>query len=532
MTTDPTLTRLREYFEQYAQAYHIPGLAVAVTDREKTLHTFHLGYADVAARAPVTPDTLFEIGSISKSFTALALLQLQEAGRVDLHAPVTRYLPWFEVRSRFAPITLHHLLTHTAGLTYGQDCTPTGFSEVWALRDTEAGASPGTFFHYSNSGYKTLGLVLEAVTGLTCGEVVRQRVLEPLGMSATDPVITHDTRRRLAVGYSPLYDDRPAPRAAPLAPALWLETETGDGAIASTADDMAAYVRLLLNGGRGPQGRLLSEASFAQWTQSAIQAEEAPHETYYGYGLDISQQAGHACLGHTGGMVGYMAAMLADMEAGLGVIVLASGRQGVKETAQAALRILQGQAADDLTPAEHVEKAEEYAGTYRSGERSLTVEAEAARLYLRHGGERITLEAATGDDQFHVLHPDFDRFLLRFGREAGRVVEAFYGSDWYAGEGYTGPAEFDSPAEWQGYVGHYRAHNPWYSNFRVVLRKGALALIYPEGNEEPLVPLEDGSFRVGEDERLPERMRFGLVLDGRAEQANLNGGLYYRTFTP
>lgn len=135
-------------------------------------------------------------------------------------------------------------------------------------------------------------------------------------------------------------------------------------------------------------------------------------------------------------------------------------------------------------------------------------------------------------DQFHVLHPDFALFLLRFGRADGRVVEAFRGPDWYADEGYRGPTKFDMPAEWQAYPGHYRAHNPWYSNFRVVLRKGGLALIYPDGEEQALAPLEGGAFRVGADGRLPEHVRFDLILNGRAERANLAGAQYYRTFTP
>jgi hypothetical protein len=81
-------------------------------------------------------------------------------------------------------------------------------------------------------------------------------------------------------------------------------------------------------------------------------------------------------------------------------------------------------------------------------------------------------------------------------------------------------------------VGHYRSHNPWLSNFRVVLRKGALALIRPTGSEEPLIPLAGGVFRIGDEERSPDRIRFDTVLDGRALRADLSGCPYYRTFTP
>jgi hypothetical protein len=150
-------------------------------------------------------------------------------------------------------------------------------------------------------------------------------------------------------------------------------------------------------------------------------------------------------------------------------------------------------------------------------------------LILRYGDECIVLERR-GPDRFHVDHPDFALFLLRLGREKGEVVEAFHGPNWYTNERYAGPTTFDYPEEWDAYPGHYCSHNPWLTNFRVVLRKGALALIHPSGDEEPLVPLGDGIFRVGKEERLPERIRFAPILNGQALRANLCGE-YYRTFT-
>jgi hypothetical protein len=214
------------------------------------------------------------------------------------------------------------------------------------------------------------------------------------------------------------------------------------------------------------------------------------------------------------------------------VVVLSNGQRSVSQAARTALRFLRGLEVPPPKPPLHVENSADYAGTYRCGDKTLTVEADGARLFVQHGAQRVPLEAAPWPDQFHVLHPDFAMFLLRFGREAGKVVEGFHGPDWYAGEGYDGPATFEAPADWQAYPGHYCAHNPWYPSFRIVLRKGGLALIYPDGEELALVPLEGGAFRAGADERLPEQVRFGLILSGRAERADLAGAQYYRTFTP
>ena len=111
-----------------------PGVVIGLTDREGALGFVCRGFADVASGTPVEPDTRFQIGSISKSFAAAIMLQEHDAGRVDLHAPVTDYVPWFAVRSRYSPITLHHLLSHTSGLIMGTEFTAEARGAVWTLR--------------------------------------------------------------------------------------------------------------------------------------------------------------------------------------------------------------------------------------------------------------------------------------------------------------------------------------------------------------------------------------------------------------
>jgi len=129
-----------------------------------------------------------------------------------------------------------------------------------------------------------------------------------------------------------------------------------------------------------------------------------------------------------------------------------------------------------------------------------------------------------------VPHADFALFLLGFGRDGGKVVEANHGPGWYPGERYTGPRSFDYPREWDAYPGHYRTPNPWEPNFRIVVRKGKLLFLTAEG-EEAVTPLEGGLFRVGEDYSA-ERLRFNTILDGKALQANLSGIPYGRFFAP
>jgi len=530
--------RLDSFVEERRRADNTPGLALAVTDRERILHLSLHGFADLGAQIPVAADTLFEIGSISKSFTAFALMQLVEEGQLDLHAPVTDYLPWFEAQSEYEPITIHHLLSHTAGLVRGTDFSGEATYEVYALRETEATAAPGTFFHYSNVGYKVLGLVLEEVLGRSYGEIIQGRILDPLGMRATEATITHEARGRMAVGYESLCDDRPDHPSYPRMPATWLEYEGGDGSIAATVTDMAAYVRMLMNHGQGPRTPIVSEESYALMAKCVIETPEEEEGTSYGYGLVISESDGRTCIGHGGGMVGYYSAILADMDDGLGIVVLTNGPGEPGEIARSALgligSVLHNQESPALIPAPdraQVGNGIDYEGTYMAGPRTFSLAPEGGRLVMSYDDDTIALERQ-GQDCFYVPHRDFALFLLRFGREGGQVVEAFHGPDWYTTDRYTGARSFDYPTEWEAHTGQYRSYNPWYPNFRVALRKGALVLIERDGDEAPMWHLTDSNFRVGKDERSPERIRFDTVLNGLALHARLSCCDFYRTSMP
>jgi CubicO group peptidase (beta-lactamase class C family) len=526
-----------QYVERLMQEAHVPGLTMAATDREHLLRTSAYGVVDLATQQPVTPDTLFEIGSLGKQFTSIALLQLRDEGIVDLQAPVSQYLPWFKVQSDYPPITPHHLLTHTAGLHRGTDLAPHGLYEVWALRKSKVRTPPGTTCIYSNIGYKILGFLLEALTGQASHEVIRSRVLEPLGMTQTYPAMTHETHRKTAIGYCDFYDDRPEHPSHGLVPAIWSEFGTGDGCQVSTAGDMAIYLRMLLNRGWGAHGRLMSEASFDLMTQCRVWTGVG----YYGYALATYPVDDHICLGHAGGNAGYRSSIMIDLDAGLGVIFLLNVTGDTEPINIASAHVIEVLLATQrkvaLPPApppqdpSAIANAADYAGVYRSGSRCLQLRAEAGKLWLTYKGQDIVLERRT-EDCFYVGHPDLDLFLLECSRHGGRVAEAFHGPDWYVNDHYTGQSQFAHPQAWEAYTGHYRTRSPETSNFRIVLRKGALVLIFPWGTAASLVPLHDGSFRVGADENSPETICFDAVVDGRALLAEYSGCPYYRAFTP
>jgi CubicO group peptidase (beta-lactamase class C family) len=516
---------LRAYVEELLAVRGLPGVSLAITDREGLASTETFGHANLDAGTPVSRETYFEIGSIGKTFTAVVLLQLREEGLVDLNEPVARYLPWFEVRSEYEPITLHHLLTHTGGVITGDALSGDSRFDVWALRETETGFPPGARFHYSNVGYRALGYVIEELTGKPYADVLQERILEPLDLRATDPALTNETRRRLAVGYERWYDDRPPRRSDPWVPAPWVDTATGDGSLASTAEDLAGFLRALLNRGGG----VLATESFGLLAQPVIESGDG---WSYGYGLEVREIDGRPQLRHGGSMPGFGSTMLGDLNAGLGVAVLVNGTDEgdlTHEVAAAALA-LHRDGASPPPPADPLvsERASEYEGTFVADDRRLALRADGERLLLA-SADRVVLEPR-GEDRFFVDHLDFARFLLRFRRQDGSVVQATHGSTVYTREGSAERLDPKPPREWLAYAGNYRAYNPWLPTFRAVLQGDELILDWPSwGPFDELTPLENGSFRVGAEEWSPERVRFDAIVDGKALRANLAGcGEYYR----
>lgn len=534
--------RLDAYIDQRLRETRTPGFAIALTDRQRLLHVACYGLADLATQQPVTPETLFQIGSIGKSFTAIGLLQEHAAGRLDLHAPVTQYLPWFSVRSEFAPITTHHLLSHTAGLPGGTDFAADSRYEVLALRDQTTGSAPGEHFYYSNVGYKLLGWLLETLSGRPYADVLHERILTPLAMRASTPTITNAARERMATGYQPYHDDRPTVRRLPLSAAPWFEYGMGDGSLACTPADLATYLRMLLNRGQGDRQRILEEASFDLLTQRATTAWT--DEMFYGYGIVTELADGRVRIGHAGEMVGYHAVILGDVADGVGVVVLTNGPETGQREASWVLELLRAATHEATLPelpapapaATAITNPGEYVGTYRSAARTFTLVAQDDQLVLEYDGSRTVLEQIA-PGAFKVDHPDFARFVLSFGRdERGAVIEAFNGGDWFTGERYSGPQSFPYPAEWDALVGHYRAYNPWWSSFRVVVRKGELYMILGFGWRRQLVPLGDGLFRVDAEKWSAERLRFDTIVELHgapcAMRADFSGCPYYRASSP
>jgi CubicO group peptidase (beta-lactamase class C family) len=528
----PWIAQLDEYIARHMRETGAPGLTLALANKDGLIRVSTYGFADTKAGLRVAPETMFEIGSISKSFVALALLQLREEGKLDLNKPIVEYLPWLKISSKFEPITTHHILSHTAGLPGVPLLLDAMLSELWTAY------APGKKFLYSNTGYNILGFLVEALDKRSFGDSIRVRLLEPLGMTASSPVITHETRQRMAIGYEPLNEDEPYPLHGTLAEAQWLEMDMAAGSIASTPADMSKYIRMLVNHGALPKGRLISKEAFDLFIKPAVKSPFRGEDASYGYGLWVSDIEGHTRLRHTGGMVAFSSSIDADVTSGVGAFASVNanlrGYRPVVVT-KYAVELMNASLSGKPLPAApapppaptEVKNAAEYAGVFTSpNNKTLELKADGDKLVLLHKGKQIVLERA-GRDQFLVKNPDFGLYLLGFVREGNKVTEAFYGSDWYAGTNYAGTKTFSPPKEWDGFVGHYHNDSPWYGDSRIVLRKDKL---YVDG-VQPLVPRGDGKFGVNDPEA-PDWITFESIINGKAMRLNLSGVVFRRTFTP
>lgn len=528
----PLFARLDQFIARHMRETGAPGITLALANRNGLIRASTYGFADTKAKARVVPETMFEIGSVSKSFVGLALMQLRDEGKLDLNKPVVEYLPWLKINSKFEAITTHHLLSHSAGLP----AAPLLLDAL--LHELPAAYAPGKRFLYCNTGYNILGFLIEALDKRPFAEAMRARMLTPLGMTASAPVISNGIRPLMAVGYEPLDEGKPFPNGGPLAEAQWLEVDVAAGSIASTPADMAKYMRMLLNRGALPKGRLLSEAGFTLFTKPAIDSPYRGEPASYGYGLWISDIEAHTRLRHTGGMVAFSSSLDVDLTDGVGAFASVNANlRGYRPVAvtKYAIELFNASLANKplpeapaaAPPPEEVKNAADYVGVYTSPDsKKLEFSAEGEKLVLTYNGRKIVLDRM-GGDRFIVKHPAFDQYVLGFVRENRVVTQVFHGPDWYMGARYTGPRTFEARKDWEGLVGHYYNDSPWYGDMRVVMRRGQLFI----DGVQPLVPRGDGRFALGDPEA-PDWISFDSIVEGRAMVLSYSGIPFRRMGTP
>jgi CubicO group peptidase (beta-lactamase class C family) len=300
-------------------AQKVPGLAVAIVQNGNIIFQQGFGDRHLETKDPVTTSTLFRIGSTTKPLTVIGLMQLVEAGKLNLDDPVVKYLPEFKVNPQ---ITIRQIISHTSGMA--DMGNPYGRTDPAALKDfissftpQSAFAPPGVVLSYSNPGFSTAGLVIEKVSGMPYTDYMAKYVFPMLKMSRTTLNSNVAMTYPLAVGYETkltgIEPVRPNPDNAAEYPA---------GFAFSTVEDLANLTLFLLQDGQ-LNGKSLLNTSSVQLMKTPVQ-QLKPLQVGYGLGLFIAEERGTSVIGHGGGINGYSSYLKTIPSANLGVVILAN----------------------------------------------------------------------------------------------------------------------------------------------------------------------------------------------------------------
>jgi CubicO group peptidase (beta-lactamase class C family) len=272
---DPTLPGIGGAMQDMIGKNEIAGAVTVVVSKDKVLHLETTGFADVAARRPMTPDTLFWIASMTKPVTGVAVLMLQDEGRLKVSDPVAKHLPEFAAlktpSGKPANLTIAQILTHTSGLgeatgpAAAQAKTLADLVPIWLAAPMQY--EPGERWKYTQSGINAGARIVEVVSGMTFDAFVQKRIFDPLGMKSTSFYPTEEQRARLATGYAKNKDTgalEPVPPRPEFGPRD--RPPQGNGGLYSTPADYAKFCRMLLNGGTLDGRRYLSAAAMTLLT--------------------------------------------------------------------------------------------------------------------------------------------------------------------------------------------------------------------------------------------------------------------------
>ena len=517
---DAAVTAIRTHAEQHLSYFGLPGLTIGLTMPAGLSTVLNFGFANRDSRAPITPDTLFQIGSISKSMTATVIHQLAAEGRLKLTDRVSSALPAAPLPTDNR-ITIQHLLDHTAGLP--DDAPMFAEGGLWTAY------GPGEHWHYSNTGYEMLGKIAEHAGGKPLARLIEERIFTRLGMRRSRGAIIGPDRTLYAQGYEAADLAAPFARGVPLEPAAWVDVTFGAGSVASTADDMLRWLRSIADAAQGRGGLGLSPAQAKAFTAHFVPSD-TPGMSYGNGLMHVGGPPGRSYIHHTGGMVSFSSSFHVDVASGIGAFASST----MSAFAEYRPRVLTRFAVDALAEAAAgrtvpavpsletpLPNAAQFVGRYAGPDGSFEVRP-GNPLTLVANDKEAALQP-WGDDLFRTLHPDFRNFTLMFERKDHAVTVANWGPTSYVREG-SGVVLSRSDPSLRRFAGRYFNDSPWWGAAIVVERGGKLWL----GTETPLVRLNDNLWRVGQDSWTPERASFADFSFGRPQTFIFSGEKFSR----
>ncbi len=394
--------------------------AVAVMKDGRLILARGYGYADLENDVPATAETVYRLGSITKQFTAMAVMQLAEQGKLSVDDELPKFLPDYPVQGH--KVTIAHLLNHTSGIQSYTD-QPGFFKRarqdlsreelLASFKDQPFNFEPTTKWKYNNSGYYLLGMIIEKASGQSYADYLAEHIFRPLGMSATRYGDTRPLIRHRAQGYrrdkEGLVNDDP----------LSMNTPGAAGALVSNVLDLVKWHQAL------EAGRLVSSASYETLYRPTKLADGTMQP--YGYGWGVGELSGHRKLSHGGGINGFSTMIARYPEDRLAVIVLSN-------TAGANTGALEGRIAkvmlgiEDKPPADlpiDEETLKSIVGAYLLRERRVEIMSEENKLYVQLPGRQRDRLKFQGDQTF-VSSDDAEvriKFNVKDGKAEGFELE-------------------------------------------------------------------------------------------------------------
>jgi CubicO group peptidase (beta-lactamase class C family)/D-alanyl-D-alanine dipeptidase len=476
---------LTQAIQQEMKNQSLPAVSIALVDDQQVVWAHGFGVSDPGQKILAAADTIYRVGSVSKLFTDTAIMQLVENGRIDLDAPVNRYLPDFHPTNPFAkPITLRELMSHRSGLVreppighYFDSTAPTLEATVASLNGTTLVYPPGTHTKYSNAAIAVAGYVLEKQSGQPFTTYVREAVLKPLGMSASSFTPTPEVLAKLAHASVWTYDGRVFD-----APTFQLGVAPA-GCMYSSVLDLSKFVSMLFAGGRGSGGAVLKPETLQTMWQPQFETGNAKQS--FGIGFRLANLDGHALVGHGGAIYGFATELEALPADKLGVVVITtmdSANATMTRMANYTLRLMlaskQGAALPKFAETQPVSLplARAVASPYKLGGETLDLLEENGKLFtlLSNGGNKLELRQQ--DDE--LLTDD----RLSYGTK----LQVFHDAIKTDAGIFRRAADSEPkppPSDWDGLIGEYG----WdYDTLYILEKDGKLTSLIEWYEYEPL----------------------------------------------
>ncbi len=523
--------RLAPFVERQVREKNLPALSIALVDDRRIVWARGFGFADPKAKVPATADTIYRVGSVSKLFTDLAVMQLVERGILDLDAPLTKYLPDFKPDNPFdKPITLRQMMAHRSGLVreppVGNYFDPTGPSlakMVESLNKTRLVYKPETQMKYSNAAIATVGFVLQETQKQSFPRYLWRTLLDPLDMKHSSFEPNADINKNLAQAVMWTYPGREFP-----APTFELGMAPA-GSMYTNVLDLGRFLSVLFAGGKGPHGQVIEAKTLEQmWTPQFVGKDEKAPKESFGLGFYLSELEGRKSISHGGAIYGFATQLQALPKEKLGVVVVIARdvANGVaNRIAKVALQ--QMLAAKESKPLPEIEetqplsteRARQLAGRYQSGDRWFDLLERDGHLWglPDRGGYRLELRAR-GEKLVVDDRVDFGPTLEMQDNKL-RLADKTY-------ERVPATKPKPCPEKWLGLLGEYG----WDHNTLVILeREGKLYALIEWFFHYPLKELGENEFQFPEyGLYLGEKLIFTRGDKGRAQRVEAASVVFER----